>query len=725
MSVTYVSYCCFMLFCMFNEPKFFIYIFFFFFFQAEDGIRDAQESRGLGDVYKRQVVSTQSTGTDGCRPMLVLLLLVATVHGSATPDMVSGPWRCEWEVGTCIVDPSCPAHSQCHKTGVTHTGSCMCDVGYCAVDGQCMPGPGMPPVPIQPALGHLDWFLNTTEIVAASGGQPRIGLQEWSSGNEVTAFAEGVDLWAEIYSETAQLGPGGRFWDTSWLIGPVYELVPALDANRSANTSIGAVLAAAGMRGAQVLALSWRNIASTARFDEVNAFVDLMQATATAVGKAGGKNRIEAYSDGRINPTGSLHQKTVVVTVGATNRSVAYLGGVDFCESRWDVFGSNSSYPKATSPEGIAWQAKMWNLRHQDGGSSPLGQKVGPGWHDTEFRLDGPAAFDVALNFAQRWNEQHCYLTDGVPVIQPPLVPIPEPVLEEFGNSSSGSHYVQVVRTFGCKYAKSSGCYSSFAPAGEQTVHAAVVKAVQTARHFLYIEDQYFFFQQELYDALREALSTRIRYLILVIQYPQEAPGMTTLLWRFWMPLFQEFPDRVHAFYRKGGIYIHSKTKLFDDVWAMVGSPNINYRSHTFDAEIAATVVDQQTLTSADGFTVAKFAHEWRLRLWEDATGVPASVWGRTRIEDAIGMWRAEAARPGGKLGAFSWDWEDQDHSIPEYEEWADNPVYRENVDPDGRCDGSESASDDGRVNPCPEGSQECMQPVSYTHLTLPTKRIV
>ena len=26
-----------------------------FFFQAEDGIRGAQESRGLGDVYKRQV----------------------------------------------------------------------------------------------------------------------------------------------------------------------------------------------------------------------------------------------------------------------------------------------------------------------------------------------------------------------------------------------------------------------------------------------------------------------------------------------------------------------------------------------------------------------------------------------------------------------------------------------------------------------------------------------
>eukprot|EP00831_Metopus_contortus_P070242 TRINITY_DN635_c0_g1_i3.p1 TRINITY_DN635_c0_g1~~TRINITY_DN635_c0_g1_i3.p1 ORF type:complete len:280 (-),score=55.26 TRINITY_DN635_c0_g1_i3:41-880(-) len=32
-----------------------IVCFFFFFFQAEDGIRDVERSRGLGDVYKRQV----------------------------------------------------------------------------------------------------------------------------------------------------------------------------------------------------------------------------------------------------------------------------------------------------------------------------------------------------------------------------------------------------------------------------------------------------------------------------------------------------------------------------------------------------------------------------------------------------------------------------------------------------------------------------------------------
>ena len=36
-----------------------------FFFQAEDGIRDAQESRGLGDVYKRQDFATFGVDPEG------------------------------------------------------------------------------------------------------------------------------------------------------------------------------------------------------------------------------------------------------------------------------------------------------------------------------------------------------------------------------------------------------------------------------------------------------------------------------------------------------------------------------------------------------------------------------------------------------------------------------------------------------------------------------------
>ena len=42
---------------------FFVFFFFVcFFFQAEDGIRDLVRSRGLGDVYKRQIVDRIKKG---------------------------------------------------------------------------------------------------------------------------------------------------------------------------------------------------------------------------------------------------------------------------------------------------------------------------------------------------------------------------------------------------------------------------------------------------------------------------------------------------------------------------------------------------------------------------------------------------------------------------------------------------------------------------------------
>ena len=45
----------------------------FFFFQAEDGIRDLVRSRGLGDVYKRQLQDH--------RPRAFVLITVITLSG--------------------------------------------------------------------------------------------------------------------------------------------------------------------------------------------------------------------------------------------------------------------------------------------------------------------------------------------------------------------------------------------------------------------------------------------------------------------------------------------------------------------------------------------------------------------------------------------------------------------------------------------------------------------
>ena len=55
----------------------------FFFFQAEDGIRDLVRSRGLGDVYKRQLQT--------------LALVAEVIHGTAA--RFSDPARFSFSLG--------------------------------------------------------------------------------------------------------------------------------------------------------------------------------------------------------------------------------------------------------------------------------------------------------------------------------------------------------------------------------------------------------------------------------------------------------------------------------------------------------------------------------------------------------------------------------------------------------------------------------------------------
>ena len=50
----------------------------FFFFQAEDGIRDLVRSRGLGDVYKRQVQTVVDEGL--AHPILIGRPAVVALH---------------------------------------------------------------------------------------------------------------------------------------------------------------------------------------------------------------------------------------------------------------------------------------------------------------------------------------------------------------------------------------------------------------------------------------------------------------------------------------------------------------------------------------------------------------------------------------------------------------------------------------------------------------------
>src|SRR5674536_49679 len=75
-----------------------VLLFFCFFFQAEDGIRDAQESRGLGDVYKRQA-RLRSAWRSGSR-MPVFRCWVPRPRPSTWPRSGARSGRC-WPRPAC------------------------------------------------------------------------------------------------------------------------------------------------------------------------------------------------------------------------------------------------------------------------------------------------------------------------------------------------------------------------------------------------------------------------------------------------------------------------------------------------------------------------------------------------------------------------------------------------------------------------------------------------
>jgi phosphatidylserine/phosphatidylglycerophosphate/cardiolipin synthase-like enzyme len=100
-------------------------------------------------------------------------------------------------------------------------------------------------------------------------------------------------------------------------------------------------------------------------------------------------------------------------------------------------------------------------------------------------------------------------------------------------------------------------------------------------------------------------------------------------------------------------IYVHAKAIVIDDVWAMVGSANLNRRSWTHDSEVACAVLDQErdprhpTDPGGLGDGARVFARELRLRLWREHLRLGPDG-GDGRLVDPVAgfeLWRASAAR--------------------------------------------------------------------------------
>jgi phosphatidylserine/phosphatidylglycerophosphate/cardiolipin synthase-like enzyme len=255
-----------------------------------------------------------------------------------------------------------------------------------------------------------------------------------------------------------------------------------------------------------------------------------------------------------------------------------------------------------------------------------------------------------------------------------------------------GSLAIQVLRTYPHKRHHP----YPFAPKGERSIARAYAKAVKRARRLIYVEDQYFWSRdvaQTLADALRDTPTLR---LIAVLPRFPEQPGLAA------HPESLGQQEAVELVRRAGGdrvgiydleneqgtpIYVHAKVCVMDDVWAMVGSDNLNRRSWTHDSELSCAVLDDERdeRTPADpaglGDGARRFARDIRLRLWHEHLG---ESFDEAELLDPVKgfeAWR-EAARerpPGARV---------VEHRTPPvpaiHRPWA-RFVYRRSVDPDGR----------------------------------------
>jgi phosphatidylserine/phosphatidylglycerophosphate/cardiolipin synthase-like enzyme len=173
---------------------------------------------------------------------------------------------------------------------------------------------------------------------------------------------------------------------------------------------------------------------------------------------------------------------------------------------------------------------------------------------------------------------------------------------------------VQITRTFPNTSSHAlfpSGTYS-FGASGDQSAKGLLKRAISLATKFIYVEDQYLV-DMDISAALKAALPNIQKLIILIVQ-TASIEGELLQGWQrrksFVDNLTAAAASKVIVCQLKSPRYVHSKTWVFDDKFAIIGSANINRRGFTHDSEQTAGIFDSNARLRFF------FAHELRMNLW-------------------------------------------------------------------------------------------------------------
>jgi phosphatidylserine/phosphatidylglycerophosphate/cardiolipin synthase-like enzyme len=333
------------------------------------------------------------------------------------------------------------------------------------------------------------------------------------------------------------------------------------------------------------------------------------------------------------HPAGAVHAKVIVL--GKPDWAVGFTGGIDLSADR----------------------SKRY-------------------WIDVQAQVEGPAVKGLYGLFRTMWNQVLEYRMDALPAgvggklaalpMNRPVFTtngfVPRPLVlktahgqvkavrsrtlpvkaRSFDHSCPGDLRVQSLRTFPAFHYAEQALPElkvsplEVAPAGLFEIRDALKEVIGGAERYFYAEDQYFW-SVEAMGWLNQALKKHPHLKVILVTGNVQPPGpplpeqMPIALREGLLPgLSRAELDRIAIFRRRG--FVHAKTTLADDRWALIGSANLARRSFYTDVEHGIAVVEP------DGAWV----RDYRAALWGRHTRLVSHNYKiLAGLEGALGLWDA------------------------------------------------------------------------------------
>ena len=220
------------------------------------------------------------------------------------------------------------------------------------------------------------------------------------------------------------------------------------------------------------------------------------------------------------------------------------------------------------------------------------------GWRDTHIKIEGPAVAAVQIVFLSNW------LHDKSPDLPdsnffPPL-------------TNAGDKIVRVLAS---------------EPDGDNDIYKAYVLAIQEAKKTIHITCAYFVPDPAILAALSDAVKRGVEVAIIL-------PGVSdnSMVLNATHSFYKEMLEKGIKVYQLQIAVLHAKTAVIDQVWATVGSTNIDTRSFLHNNEVNVIVFSPEFGVAMEN----AFTEDLRF-----SVEVKADEWARRPIQNKLKEWFA------------------------------------------------------------------------------------